>query len=361
MAKRRSKGEGTVFKRPNGKWCAQITVNGKRITTYGSTKAEAKQKLDKKALAMNVPISYENVTIYDYLYAYHTKKYDNGELKPSTYDLYSRTLDIYKELPIAHTLVKDFDFDVLSDLYDIYIDNGRRKNSITQFKNVIYSPIKKGMKKGIFPRIDDELEFPSYHPKPKKIPTMEQIKKAISATRWFPLACAIEFIALTGLRVGEICALRFSDINLDRSVLAVNQNIIRKVDGYIISTPKNKKQGQIIQIPQRAVDIIHELTLFYREGGIISEYVFVSRKGTCYLPGSLSSLIAYAFKKSVGVKLFSHSLRHFYASNLVRLEVNLELVRKQLRQSKISTTANYIHSLSTTNDKKISNMTISST
>lgn len=48
MARKRSNGEGTVYRRADGTYCAQETIDKKRITAYGKNKTEALAKLKKK-------------------------------------------------------------------------------------------------------------------------------------------------------------------------------------------------------------------------------------------------------------------------------------------------------------------------
>jgi integrase len=40
MAKKRGNNEGTVYKRKDGRWCAQVSLSGKRITKYAKTQRE---------------------------------------------------------------------------------------------------------------------------------------------------------------------------------------------------------------------------------------------------------------------------------------------------------------------------------
>ena len=43
MSKRRSRGEGSIYRRTDGLWCAQITLpNGKRKTKYAKTQKETR-------------------------------------------------------------------------------------------------------------------------------------------------------------------------------------------------------------------------------------------------------------------------------------------------------------------------------
>jgi len=51
MASKRSNNEGSIFKRKDGRWCAQVSLNGRRITKYAKTQKECRdwvnQILDK--------------------------------------------------------------------------------------------------------------------------------------------------------------------------------------------------------------------------------------------------------------------------------------------------------------------------
>jgi hypothetical protein len=40
MAKKRGNNEGTVYKRSDGRWCAQVSLSGRRITKYAKTQRE---------------------------------------------------------------------------------------------------------------------------------------------------------------------------------------------------------------------------------------------------------------------------------------------------------------------------------
>ena len=42
---RRTNGEGTIYKRTDGRWCARYTFNNKRRDITGKTQAEVKRKL----------------------------------------------------------------------------------------------------------------------------------------------------------------------------------------------------------------------------------------------------------------------------------------------------------------------------
>lgn len=42
MASKRGNNEGSIFKRKDGRWCAQVSLNSRRITKYGKTQKECR-------------------------------------------------------------------------------------------------------------------------------------------------------------------------------------------------------------------------------------------------------------------------------------------------------------------------------
>ena len=43
MARRRGNKEGSIFKRKDGRWCAQISIQGRRLTKYAGTRGECRE------------------------------------------------------------------------------------------------------------------------------------------------------------------------------------------------------------------------------------------------------------------------------------------------------------------------------
>jgi hypothetical protein len=40
MARNRARNEGTIYQRPDGRWCAQVRLTGQRLTHYAKTQRE---------------------------------------------------------------------------------------------------------------------------------------------------------------------------------------------------------------------------------------------------------------------------------------------------------------------------------
>lgn len=95
---KRSNGEGTIFKRSDGRWCAAYydeAPNPKRHYVYGKTQVEVKRKL--KEMQAKGPIEKskqgEEQTLAQWI-LYFLENYKKNELKVTTYSIY---LGIYRK------------------------------------------------------------------------------------------------------------------------------------------------------------------------------------------------------------------------------------------------------------------------
>ncbi|MGH2568201.1 MAG: tyrosine-type recombinase/integrase [Bacteroidota bacterium] len=139
---------------------------------------------------------------------------------------------------------------------------------------------------------------------------------------------------LTGVRLGELLALLWSDVDLTRRLI-----LVRNSDSFTTKTGKNRT------IPMN--DELYRLLRLRKENlRIESEFVFHKAKGRPLKPGTVSG----RFKKHVRAaglndKLHFHSLRHSFASALVASGVSLFAVQKLLGHTTSKTTEIYSHLL----------------
>jgi integrase len=69
MARRRANGEGTIYRRKDGRWCAQMSLQGKRVTFYAKTQRECRDWIKSTVSAIDRGGSYESMrmTVEEYL------------------------------------------------------------------------------------------------------------------------------------------------------------------------------------------------------------------------------------------------------------------------------------------------------
>lgn len=151
---------------------------------------------------------------------------------------------------------------------------------------------------------------------------------------------------LTGLRIGELCGLRWSDINLKNGYLTVNHQVIQdKINKELILTDvlKTSTSHRSVSIPNILINYLEHL----KEDDIddINGFVIKDRNGLMATPRNISMEFTKKVSKYKNLKQISfHSLRHTHATLLIFNGENIKVVSDRLGHKDISVTLNtYTH------------------
>lgn len=135
----------------------------------------------------------------------------------------------------------------------------------------------------------------------------------------------------TGLRFGELIALKWSDIDFNRKILTVQRSIVR---GKIGSTKSNKN---------RIIPLAYDLSELLSSKTRTSEYIFTNENGQILKQNYCLKKIS-ALAKLAGIrKIGWHALRHTFASHLANNGVIIQAVQQLLGHSDLKTTMRYAH------------------
>lgn len=158
-------------------------------------------------------------------------------------------------------------------------------------------------------------------------------------------ALGIAISMYTGVRIGELTALQWKDVDFKKRILTVRKTLQRiqcqdetTKTKLIITEPKSESSKRKIPIP------VHILPLLIKFQGEENEYL-ISGKEIPTEPRTLQ----YRFSKILkNVKLPSvhfHSLRHMFASKCIRLGFDIKTLSEILGHSSVEITLNrYVHS-----------------
>ncbi|SHM31692.1 tyrosine-type recombinase/integrase [Ruminococcus flavefaciens] len=150
----------------------------------------------------------------------------------------------------------------------------------------------------------------------------------------------------TGVRIGELCGLKWTDIDFATKTLHIERTIQRiRVRGkanrteLVVSTPKSQSSVRTIPIPEFLVRMLKAFKPSNVDAFIIT--------GNCKLPDPRT--IQYRFKAllaRIGLRpLNFHSLRHLFATNCVELGFDIKTLSEILGHSSVEITLNrYVHS-----------------
>lgn len=138
--------------------------------------------------------------------------------------------------------------------------------------------------------------------------------------------------ARTGLRLGELVALRWADVDFAAKRILVRRSIVRGVES---STKSNR---------ERAVDLsTSALSALRAHRHNASEFVFCDDAGQHLTRGMLHDAIERAGKKAEIGQVGWHVLRHTFASHLAIAGVSLRAIQLLMGHSTIAMTERYAH------------------
>ncbi len=153
----------------------------------------------------------------------------------------------------------------------------------------------------------------------------------------------------TGLRIGEVCALRWEDISLREKTIRVCRTMQRvreqaeseKKTKILVSAPKSASSVRTIPMPDILVRLIEE---YQNHTGSTSGY-FLSLPGKKHLdPRTLQNRFQQALKESGISKRNFHALRHTFATRCVELGFDVKSLSEILGHSSVNLTMNlYVH------------------
>lgn len=151
----------------------------------------------------------------------------------------------------------------------------------------------------------------------------------------------------TGLRIGEICALKWSDINVTDGILTVNRTIERiyiiegekKHTELVINTPKTKNSCREIPMNKELLGMLKPLKKVVND-----DYYILTNDERPTEPRTYRNYYKRLMEKLDIPKLKYHGLRHSFATRCIEVGCDYKTVSVLLGHSNISTTLNlYVH------------------
>ena len=151
----------------------------------------------------------------------------------------------------------------------------------------------------------------------------------------------------TGMRIGEICALRWSDINIETGTISINHTIERIyiIEGgkrhtkLVMSTPKTKNSIREIPMNQELLDLVRP-----HKKAKNNNYFVLTNNAKPTEPRIYRNYYKQVLKQLGIPNLKFHSLRHTFATRCIESQCDYKTVSVLLGHANISTTLNlYVH------------------
>ena len=163
------------------------------------------------------------------------------------------------------------------------------------------------------------------------------------------------FLALyTGMRRGELLALRWQDIDLQNKAISVNNTVIRIAgEGLVLSEPKTPHSRRLVTLPPSAVALLSGLKAKRKEKmedakteWKESSLIFPNAEGGPTDPDTITHAFRKAVKKLGLSNTRFHDLRHTHATLMLKQGIHPKIVSERLGHASVNVTLNtYSHVL----------------
>ena len=193
-----------------------------------------------------------------------------------------------------------------------------------------------------------EASIPTSRPKEKEVLTVSERGRFLSAAQESFYGTLYRTLVDTGLRPGEACALRWTDVDLERGAITVQRAVTRGEGGAaVLAEPKTAKSRRTVPLLGGLREELLRHLDWQRDRNLDGAgFVFTNQEGRMLHPWTFSTrdldrtLARAGIKKAVTL----YSLRHTFATLHVAAGTPLKVVSDVLGHATIQQTANtYMH------------------
>lgn len=355
------KGEN-IYKRKDGRWEARYikgyNINGKAVYgyVYEHSYTKVKNKLREVVCQQMVSPVLDSATTFDMLFDRWLLKKRNT-VKESTYAQYERIIEKRLRMTWGKIKVSEFSETQFNMYLDQLLESGRldgkgglsdkAANDIAVvFKNVILFAQRQGVNlSGSFGK---NCRVKCRKKQLKVISKEDQRELVHFLTNDINLEkLAILICLFCGLRIGEICALQWQDINTSKRILSVRRTLQRIKSNSTNGGPKTK----IVITPPKSECSIRDIPI----PGFLVSYIekFSTNPEAFVLTGDKFRYVEprtmqYRFQRMLMecqiTHVNFHSLRHTFATRCIELDFEIKSLSEILGHSTVSITLNrYVH------------------
>lgn len=365
---KKANGEGSISKYKN-RWRGAITIGRnsdgrlKRKYLYGKTKQEVLNKMTEYKYKNNIGLlpKNEQITVSEWFYTW-LFEYKKTFCKPSTFERYEGLYRNYiKDSTISNIKLRDLRLNNIQTYYNNLSKNGKPNSTLKSINKPLKNCLNEALKHDFIVKNYCELiTLPSVEKNNEvKVFSTEQEKQFIKAVENNRLKALFILDLGTGLRIGELLALRWDDIDLENCELTVSKSLKRvtiiengiRISKLIEQTPKTKNSIRKVDIPSAIITILQnhkdkQSLEKVKAGNLYTDInlVFSTELGNYIDDRNLRRSYKRILTKANIPYIKFHSLRHTYATRLFENGVPLKTVSELLGHADISVTANiYTH------------------
>lgn len=348
-----------IYKRKDGRWEGRLKKENQAgksrsyLSVYGRTYGEVKDKMKQiqrsqlKAEASCICRLEEMMTVW-------LEDHKSG-WKASTYATYRQMTEKHILPEMGKLRISRITAEELEDFVRRKrCGNGKKPLSNGYLHNicsVVLQALAYGRKKFGYEIQQPDVALPKFQPcdmllpGEKKLAVLEEY--LLEHAQEDTTSLGVLLATYTGIRIGELCALTWGDVNMEEEVLYIRRNMqrIRLFDGQkiytkvVFQTPKTLKSARLIPIPRLL------LPLLEKHRGMPEEFIIKGKKQKWAEPRTVQYRFLRILRQCKIEAFNFHKLRHSFATRCISKGFDVKSLSEILGHSNVQITLNlYVHS-----------------
>lgn len=344
---RRGNGEGTVCRRPDGRWEARITLrDGRRRSLYGRTRAAVADKLDvaRRARRAGLGVVDDRMQLGTYLEQWLESV--RGPVREKSWIRYEQIVRLQVRPAIGRITLARLQPHHIEQLYANALAGGLSARSVRCVHAVLRHALGVAEQRGLMVRNVAKLVKPPRLAQFDGVTLSEpEVRTLLGAIADHRLEALYVLAVTTGMRQGELLGLRWREVDLDSSALRVRRTLQRVGGEFRLEEPKTARSRRQIQLTRVAIAALRRrrtrqleervaVGKAWREGDL----VFSDQAGGPLVASSVTKAFQRILSAAGLPRVRFHDLRHTAATLALGRGVHPKIVSEMLGHSSIAVT-----------------------
>lgn len=344
MAKKRSHNEGSIYKRSNGTWRAQVTLQGKRLSFTGKTRKDCQDWIRKTINQIEDGLTFNStqITIEQFLSEWLLTI--ESSIRYKTWEQYNQIVRDYLIPNLGNIKLRELEPNSIQQLYNRKLKEGLGQRTVKTIHAVLHNALNQAVSLSVI------VKNPASVTKPPRVKSREMafydetqaqqllITAQNTKDRYFAL---YKLAITTEMRQGELLGIKWNDLNWNQKSLKVHRQLRRKPGGgFIFAPPKSQAGKRTIILGDSTIGILKEhQEILYQEmlnagdNWQENDLIFPNTLGTPTQPSKLIKVFKKLIDEAGLPEIRFHDLRHTAASLMLNNNVPVIVVSRRLGHS----------------------------
>lgn len=370
MTKRRSHGTGSVVARGPGRWQVRasagrdpLTEGRVRITrSVRGTKKQAEQRLREvqSEIDQGIDVVPGKMTVAEWLDRWLVSHRASGRIGASTDERYAGIIRRHLKPTLGKLLLQQVRPAQVEQVKACWLSGDGststrplRPSTVNQHLVVLHEAFSEAERLQLVARnpVSRMKKLSLGGQTEQRVLDEDEVRGVLEAARGTPVDVVLRLILATGLRIGEVFALRWSDADFDTGALLVQRNArFRTGSGVVMDTLKTKNARRLIELSPKTMILLArqrvanaEVRLAAGKAWLGQDLVFCSSLGTPHIHANQARVLRRVLGSSgvdVPETVGFHTFRHTAATHWIKAGADIYAVSRRLGHADAAFTMN---------------------